>query len=307
MLNWKCVLQSALCLVNLLLVDSGLALGSDLQLGRADRKAIEVRYPQRVIESDLSDYEKYWQGLLKLALQKSGTPFHLVAVDGRGLTHARIARNLNSDGSINVAYMGTSPEFEERLLPIRIPVFRGLIGYRILMIRDDKQPLFNGITDLSGLKGVSLGLGIQWSDVPIMRDAGFDVVQVHYENLFKALDAGRFNAVSRAAHEIGPELEILAKKYTQLVAERSLIIGFRQASFFFVGKDDHALADVIRNGLLNAYHDGSFMQYFDESPVVQRAKQLLLEPQRKLLWIENRELSEQARMIPLKFWFTINE
>lgn len=39
---------------------------------------VEVRYARRTIDSDLSDYEKHWQGLLQLALEKSGVPYRLV-------------------------------------------------------------------------------------------------------------------------------------------------------------------------------------------------------------------------------------
>lgn len=304
--NIRCSLCVLLCLACIAAFNPSLA----ADMGATPSQSadlVEVRYPRRTIESDLSDYEKHWRGVLELALQKSGVPYRLIAVDGRGLTHARIARSLNSGGSVNLTYMGTSAEFEKQLLPIRIPVFRGLIGYRILMIRDDQQPFFSAITDLSQLKGVSLGLGIQWSDVPIMKNAGFNVIQVHYENLFNALAAGRFDSVSRAAHEIEPELVILRKKHPHLVGEKALILGFRQASYFFVGKEDYALADVIRTGLLNAYNDGSFVHYFNNSPVVKRAKQLLLEPQRKLLWINNYELTEQSRMVPLKFWFVLGQ
>ena len=201
--------------------------------------------------------------------------------------------------------MGTSPEFEQQLQPIRVPVFRGLIGYRILMIRDTDQERFSQVKSIVDLHGTPLGLGIQWSDVPIMRDAGFNVVEMPYTSLFKALAAGRFDAVSRAAHEIGPELMIVKAKLPRLTEEKSLVIAFRQASYFFVAKNDQRLAGVIRQGLLNAYDDGSFMDYFDNSPVVQRARQILDEKGRRLIWLENRYLSEETRNLPARFWFSM--
>ena len=268
---------------------------------------LEVRYAARLIDSDLSDYEKHWQGVLKLALEKSGYEFRLVPVSGKGLTHARIARSVSEDGMVNLAYMGTCREFESQLRPIRIPVFRGLIGYRILMIRSQDQSRFTSITGLSDLTREVLGLGIHWSDVSIMEKAGFTVVQMPYESLFKALQAGRFDAVSRAAHEIEPELQLLRRQFPDLAAEQSIIIGLRQASFFFVSRDNPRLAAAIETGLLRAYEDGSFMAFFNNSPVVERARQILEEPGRRLFWVENQELTSETQAIPDRFWFALDK
>lgn len=268
-------------------------------------EVLEVRYAQRTIGADLSDYEKHWQSVLELALQKSGTPYRLTPVSGKGLTHARIMRSVNQDGLVNVAYMGTSKEFEKRLRPIRIPVFRGLIGYRILMIRKADQTAFSAVTRFEDVTNFSIGLGIKWSDVEIMEKAGLKIVQVPYGSLFKALQAGRFDAISRAAYEIEPELRIVRKNYPDLAAEQSLILAFRQASFFFVAKKNKRLAEAIETGLLNAYEDGSFMALFNSSPVVKRAREILHEKERRLFWFKNISLSEETRNIPARFWFDL--
>ncbi|MDX1695465.1 MAG: hypothetical protein R3208_17005 [Ketobacteraceae bacterium] len=292
--SWFFVISLALSLLN------SAALACD------EQKVLEVRYPTRTIQSELSDYEKYWQGLLRLALEKSGCRFDLSPVDGEGLTHARIIRSIRSDGLVNVAYMGTSREFEAQMRPIRIPVFRGLIGYRILMIRAQDQPLFSSISNLSEFTRYSIGQGIKWSDVQILQDAGFQVIEMPYKSLFRALNAGRFQAISRAAHEIKPELALVRKELPGLAVEQSLILAFRQASFFFVAKDDTPLAEALEGGLNNAYDDGSFMAFYLSSPVVQQAHQILHEPGRRLFWIENNHLTPETRDLPGKYWFAFD-
>lgn len=268
-------------------------------------KILEVRYPKRTIDSRTSDYELYWQSLLKLALDKSGIPYTLVPVEQLALTHARIVRSLNANGVVNVAYMGTSPEFEDKLQAIYFPVFRGLIGYRVLMIRRSDQQRFAQINRVSDLHDFSLGLGVQWSDIPIMQDAGFEVVEVPYESLFKALAAGRFDAVSRAVHEIEPELALINPKYPELVKEKTLVLAFQQASYFFVGKSNKRLSSAIHKGLVNAYEDGSFFKHFNESPVVHRALKILNHPDRRILWLNNKYLSKASLDLPNNYWFTL--
>jgi len=90
--------------------------------------------------------------------------------------------------------LGTGRE----LLPIRIPLDKGLTGYRLFLIKGINQAAFSGIRGTSELRQFSIGQAASWIDVDILRYAGLDVVTgPTYESLFPMLDAGRFDLFSR--------------------------------------------------------------------------------------------------------------
>ena len=68
----------------------------------------------------------------KLALQESGRDYVLrPTVDE--MSQTRAARELEL-GNIDFIWTGTSAEYEQRFRAVRIPVLRGLDGYRICVI-----------------------------------------------------------------------------------------------------------------------------------------------------------------------------
>ncbi|WP_281557175.1 hypothetical protein [Thalassomonas sp. RHCl1] len=268
---------------------------------------LQVRYYQRTLDAQLSDYESYWIGLLKLALEKSGRDYQLSPVSAKGVPHARLVSNLLNKGPVNIIFMGTSKEMEEKLLPVRIPLFRGLVGYRIMMTTTENAAVFSDISSVTAFKNAVIGLGLNWPDEVIMKEAGLNVVTLPYHRLFNALAGGRFHGVSRGAHEVKGEYEILKQTKTNLVIDNHLVLAYRLATFFFVAPDNRALADAIRFGLEQAYRDGSFLAYFNNHPAVDNAIKLLNDPKRTWLWLENHHLSPQTRDIPPAYWFSPSE
>ena len=278
---------------------------SELSATLNQPQLLQVRYYQRTIESELSDDEKYWIGLLKLALEKSGATYNMQAIAAKGVPHARLINNLLHSGPANIAFMGTSQALEKKLLPIRIPIFRGLMGYRILLTTKASAPAFKSVSTIKDLNHAIFGLGLNWPDEAIMKEAGLNVVTMPYYNLFNTLAGGRFQAISRAAHEIKGEYDILKESYPTLTIDNNFILAYRQASFFFVAPNNKKLASAITRGLENAYLDGSFLSYFNQHPAVINAMTLLKQPNRKWIWLENNHLSEETNKLPDKYWFAI--
>ncbi|SFD73105.1 hypothetical protein [Pseudoalteromonas denitrificans] len=266
-------------------------------------EVLQVKYYQRTINNTLTDDEDYWIGLLKLALDKSGQSYDMHPVQAKDMTHARLINSILKNGPVNIAFMGTTNKAEAKLKPILIPVFRGLMGYRVMMTTQYSQSAFINVNNITDLKGITFGLGFDWPDEPIMRDAGLTVITAAYHDLFHMLAGGRFSAISRAAHEINAEFNIAMKKHPKLSIDPNIILAYRLPSFFFVAPNNKRLANTITLGLNNAYRDGSFLKYFNNHPVVMNAKKLLTEPNRKWIWLENKYLSEQVKNIESKYWF----
>ena len=265
--------------------------------------AIQVRYYQRTVKNKLTADEDYWIGLLKLALKKSGYPYDLKPVIEQDMSHARIINSLITNGPVNIAFMGTTKNTEEKLLAVYIPVFRGLMGYRVMMTSKNSMPYFKNVNDVKQLNNLNFGLGYDWADEPIMKDANLNVMTAAYDDLFKMLAGGRFNAISRAAHEIKAEHDIVVKLYPSLTIEPNLLFAYRLPSFYFVGPHNTNLANIITLGLENAYKDGSFIKYFNNHPVIISALDFINQPNRKWINLKNNHLSEKVNQIESKYWF----
>lgn len=263
---------------------------------------IQVRYYQRTVKDKLTADEDYWIGLLKLALDKSGYPYKMNAVIEKDMSHARLINSLNKNGPVNLAFMGTSKYKEDQLLAIYIPVFRGLMGYRVMMTTKTSMLSFANVTKVQQLTNINFGLGFDWADEPIMRDADLTVITAAYHDLFKMLAGGRFDAISRAAHEIQAEHDIVVKSHPSLIIEPNLLFSYRLPSFFFVGQHNTKLAKIINLGLEKAYNDGSFLNYFNHHPVIISGLKFINQPNRNWINLENNHLSEKSNQIESKYW-----
>lgn len=208
-----------------------------------------------------SIYEYRWK-LLELALAHTGDaprlePYAEDVTQNRGIL-------LLQSGAIDVIALGTNDEREGKLLPIRIDILRGIVGFRLLVIRATDQARIARMDDSSLRRQLTFGLNSQWADLAILRANGFSVTtSSSYENLFGMLVAGRFDAFPRGLNEARRELEERSQSYPQLAIETTKALFFPYPVYFWVSKDNPALADRIERGLKAALADGSFRKLFE--------------------------------------------
>lgn len=209
-------------------------------------------------------YEYRWK-LLALALAHTNdtkkplqlAPFSEDVTQNRGIS-------LLKAGTIDVIALGTNAEREAQLLPVKIDILRGIVGFRLLVIRAADQERIRQMDDVSLRKHLMFGLNSQWADLPIMRANGFSVVtSSDYENLFVMLAANRFDAFPRGLNEAQRELDQRKQNYPQLAIEKSKALYFPYPVYFWVNKNNEALAKRIELGLSRSLADGSFRKLFE--------------------------------------------
>jgi hypothetical protein len=170
---------------------------------------------------------------------------------------------LLQSGAIDVIALGANAEREEKLLPVRIDILRGLVGFRLLVIRSADQPTIAQMDDASLRSKLTFGLNSQWADLPIMKANGYAVVtSSSYENLFGMLAASRFDAFPRGLNEAQREIDEHKKDFPQLCIEKTKALYFNFPIYFWVKKDNFALANRIERGLKLSLADGSFHKLF---------------------------------------------
>ena len=174
------------------------------QLVAATARAATLVYPRA--ESSVDDRDRYPVQLLTLALRKAHSSYELKP-HPVFMLQVRAMREVEQRSGLDVVWTMTSKEREQALLPIRIPIDRGLLGWRLLLVRPAMTARFAEVTSLAELRALRGGQGADWPDTSILRDAGLTVDEsARYGDLFQKLAAGRIDYFPRSVQEIWGEL-----------------------------------------------------------------------------------------------------
>jgi ABC-type amino acid transport substrate-binding protein len=238
--------------------------------------------------------------LVDLALKRAGRVPVLQATE-QVMTQSRAARELEL-GRIDFIWAGTSAEYEQRFRPIPIPVLRGLDGYRICIIHQDRQAAFSAIASIEDLKSLVIGQGPGWSDVTILEAAGLNVVTAPYDSLFGLVERQRIDCFLRGIHEAPGEVIQRKLEHPDIVVESDVMLVYPFSSFFFVNKDNVALAEALETGLKKAYDEGAFMALFTSHPVTRTLLADLRIEKLRRFDIPNPLLTDTIRAIPDRYW-----
>jgi hypothetical protein len=220
---------------------------------------VVVRYPRP--ESGPDERSVYNQRLLELALERAYITYRVEQYPVRMLQGRALLRLQNGDG-IDVVSTMTSVEREANFLPIRIPLDKGLIGWRLLLINRAQLSKLGSLSSLDDLKGFAAGQGSDWPDTAILRANGLNVYGTsNYDSLFSMLESGRIDYFPRSVTEIWAEYELYQRR---LAVEPSVVLHYPAAVYFFVRKNNTRLATDIAEGLEKMIADGSFEKLFQE-------------------------------------------
>lgn len=259
---------------------------------------MEIRIPPS-IDPIFFHRNAYSMALLENALTKSGIDYKLVQSDVQIGNLARLRRHI-AKGIYDVSWLHTSSEIEEELLPIRIPIFKGIIGWRIAFIRPESTTEFSAVKDLQGLR-VFMGVqGFNWPDVAIMEHSKLKLrVGVDLPNIRQLLVNKRADYFPRSISEIWDEEDYFSEQGA--IVEQTFALYYPSAVYFFVSRENTALAEAIKSGLEISLSDGSydqlFFRFFGES--IDRANL----PNRRVIYLDNPQLPKQTPLARRELWF----
>jgi len=226
----------------------------------------------------------YFHLLLRLALEKTEGPFSIEFYPHE-LTSPRRALELKRNGVINIMWDGTNAQRERELLPIRISLVRDLNDYRVFLIRKEDEARFRDIRSLDELRKLTAGAGLNWPSVDVLRHNGLPVeTTVNYSSLFPMLKAKRFDYMPRGVHEAWAEEQVYGKD--GLMVEPTIFLHYRVPFYFFVSKDNKAMAERVEKGLRLAQADGSFDKLLNGYPAFRRALGEIAARKRKVFELE---------------------
>jgi hypothetical protein len=257
-----------------------------------------LRYPRRADGDEFRSI--YALAQLQLALDKAGSPLRLEP-SYYSMEQERALVNLEHNDRLDVAWSMTSIEREQRLLPVRIPLDKGLFGWRIALLPKSRAQLLKDVRNLDDLRQFSAGQGHDWPDSAILRSHGLPVkVSSNYGSLFRMLQAQRFDYFPRSVIEIWDELE--HPRARQLIVDPHVLLHYPTAMYFFFSRKRPELAETVRIGMEKAIADGSFERLFQQHFAASLQRTQL--DQRQLIELHNPLLPSATPLHRRELWFT---
>ncbi|AUH53031.1 amino acid ABC transporter substrate-binding protein [Chromobacterium sp. ATCC 53434] len=241
--------------------------------------------------------------LLRTALDKTVDrygPYRLEA-SRLPMEEERSLEELRRGGGIDVAWSSTSALRERQLLPVRVDLRKGLLGYRIALIDGRRQPEFDQVRTLAGLGRFQVGQGKDWGDVQVYRAAAIRVSTGRYDSLFGMLSNHRFDLLPRSVLEVFGEYQQYHERYPNLEVEQHLLIYYPWPYYFFCQRDNPRLAARLQLGLQRMRADGSFDAIFWQyhRDVLRQARM----SERRLIVLSNPLLPPDTPLGDATMWF----
>lgn len=281
------------------------AIGSAAELKPAEKKdthtPVEIT---RYCGNAITPGNKHVERLIQLAFEHLQAEVQFNDI-GEYCSHSREVKLLQ-EGMSDILWASTSLQYEKTLIPIRIPIYKGLLGYRLALIRQKDQGTFSHIRTLEDLKAYRFGQGEGWADTQVLRSAGLQVTaSSDVYNLFNMLQAGRFDLFPRGLMEPWKEVESMPE--LDFAVEESLMIVYPLPAYIFVTPRRPELAALIQSGLERAVEDGSFNRLVFSDPYVKSALKQAKLTQRRSIHLYNPYLSPETPLDNKALWVDLKE
>lgn len=193
----------------------------------------------------------------------------------------------------DVMWSVTNDEREKELIPIKLPLLKGFAGYRVLIIKQDRQRDYPISLKLDDLKQKVAIQGNDWPDLGILKSQGFRVEGIDWSEWYTSM----FNMVARGAVDCFPRniievhRDIARNNGNALSLERHHIIRYPNYEYLFVRPGAPELATRLAVGLSRMIRSGEMEALFMEHANHRQAMALIQDNQRVVHDIQNPTLS----------------
>ena len=260
-----------------------------------------LKYNPPMAENDAQ--KAYFVALLKRVCEHSntlGSPCKLEPVKAK-MYQQRQLRSLD-EGLLDVMWTVTSIQREKDYLPVRIPLTKGLIGYRIAGINNAVNNSFQVNTPLTTIKNLQHMQGHDWPDSDILRFNDFEVSTTSwYSTLYKALDEHHYDVLLRGVLEVTTEFALYNTQHVSIDMHHAFY--YPSAIYYFVSKKRPEIANLLFDSLTSLKTTGEFDDFLFNFPPHSRALAQLELDKRKMHLLENPLLPPKTPLSNEQLWF----
>jgi hypothetical protein len=192
--------------------------------------------------------------LLEAAIRASEEPGTVRVVDRMTDSRALIELSV-PEGQVDVVVGMPSQERDEKLLRVPVPLYKGLFGLRLLVVRRGEAANWRAVRDLPSLRAKLLLQGADWPDTSIMSANGLQLrTAAKVPQLYEMLLRGEGDAFPRGATEAAGEV-VWQEQRVEIVP--GLGLRYHTDLFFYVRRHDTPLAQQLQRGLLALNRSGA--------------------------------------------------
>ena len=286
------------------IASSHFAANSNSNSGSSDAIKSDVSHIQPPISKTIvTTIQQTWQlNLLKEALRRSDSGYQVQQMSTQMNQKRKVEEALAA--TVDVFWSMTSKELEETVLPVRIPLFKGLLGNRLLIIRKADETRFANVKTMADFRQLKAGQNRYWPDATILEANGLPVVTSYqYTNLYPMLEGGRFDYLALGAQEIGEELA--SHPDPALKVDSHILLQYRSPAYFFVSPKRPELAVAILAGLESMVSDGSFDEMFYRELKIEQLYREAKFEQRVIIRLDTPDLSPLTPIERKELWLDL--
>ena len=224
-------------------------------------------YYLRVLESPSEKKSAYIYSLLELALEytrHSYGNYEIRLVEDINKTRAQKTAEKNTLHNF-LFVSGYSEQLARNLRHSQVPISQGPHDYKICFCHKDNHHKFSQILSLRQLKQYQIGQRANSSDTAILKENGFNVVEIkNHSRMFQMLARKRFDLLCRSKSDFELDGESL-RKYDDIIEQKSFAMYYPSPQFFWSNKGNHKALERINTGLRAAFKDGSLQRIFNQT------------------------------------------
>ncbi|MCV2356797.1 transporter substrate-binding domain-containing protein [Paucibacter sp. B2R-40] len=239
----------------------------------------------------------YEQAVLKLLLDKTIPTYGPYRLQPSEVVSQNRAFLQLSAGELEVLSSMTSQAREAQAIPVRVCLYRGLMGVRLPIALISKREQLEAISSASQAQALSVGQVADWPDAKILSANGWKVERMAKLSPFaEMLKRERIDLFALGAVEVFPIIDAMPG----LTVLDQWLIAYPSAFYFFVSPQSPALAERLRKGWELVLADGSFEALFEHwvDPQLLRAKLA----ERRWLILSNPDLPAATPLGDARLW-----
>jgi hypothetical protein len=252
-------------------------------------------------------FEVLFKKALKIALKEknpgSDPEVEILELPYSDALHGGVERILEK-GDIDFFWSATDTDMEKRLLPVRIPLVMGLLGYRVSITHKDNLNKLASIENLRSLKSCQLR---HWNDVRILDFNGFSVVPTNeFAKTFELTQLKRCDYFPRAIYEGYEELRAAQKRFPELVMFDDILMYYPYPLYVFTSRSKKELNQLFQTGLKRMVYSGELLEHIKNSEITRHLFPLSQWQNKQIINLENPLLPAATPLDDERLWLSIN-
>ncbi|WP_448214147.1 hypothetical protein [Colwellia sp. MEBiC06753] len=267
-----------------------------------------IRIPKPRTSFDIS--HDYHVQLLKLALTAADPQWakNVKLVSVTEMVQGRAEAELIKGKLIDIYWLGAHSERDSRLIAIKVPTSKGLIGFRKFIVTKASKDKIANINHIEQLQKLIACQGSHWPDTEILNHNKIPVTTSPvFSQLFEMLDKGRCDYFPRGYHDADREVVSLASQYPDLVSSEALYFYYPFAIYFYTGKQNQALANRLAKGMEIIANNGLLQKHIESHPLTAHIFPLFKQQQAKVIVLNNPLMPSNSQLNNADYFFQLNQ